>query len=353
VCEKKALKWWGLFGQIQVAERIWRTAAESYLRVLPRQLGVSANGKSLRLQRVLTDFGAEHSFRASNQRLKEHYGFELNASAVRTVTLHHARRAQEHLAKGYEESFRILPKQGPAFVVAQVDGTMICTVPAGRGRQEARPRQWQEMRLAVAQDVTKSQATYAASFGSVEEIGRRWGHCTRAAGWALASRIHVVADGAEWIRLQSREIFGSQADFLVDFYHVSEYLAAAAERCRPAAPAAWRRTQQRRLKCGALSKVLQAMEPFAEAETVEEAEAPVRTALRYLSNRLECLDYPRAIARQLPIGSGLIESSHKHLLHARLKQSGSAWLHPHADAIAQLRVLRANQQWETLWPQAA
>jgi hypothetical protein len=342
-----------VFGQIQVAERIWRTAEESYLRVLPRRLGVSANGKSLRLQRVLTDFGAEHSFRASNQRLKEHYGFELNASAVRTVTLRHALRAQEHLAKSYEESFRSLPQKGPAFIVAEVDGTMICTVPAGRGRQQPHPRQWQEMRLAVAQDVARTQATYAASFGSVEEIGRRWGHCTRAAGWALDSRIHVVADGAEWIRLQSREVFGDQADLLVDFYHVSEYLAAAAERCRPRAPAAWRRTQQQRLKRGAIAKVLRALEPFVEAATVDEAEAPVRNALRYLSNRLECLDYPRALAHQLPIGSGLIESSHKHILHARLKQPGSAWLHPHAEALAQLRVLRANELWESLWPQAA
>ena len=111
--------------------------------------------------------------------------------------------AAERLAEGYRESFRVLPKTGPAFVVAQVDGTMICTTPEGCARQASRPRQWQEMRLGVAQVLGETQATYAASFGSVEEIGRRWGHCTREAGWALNSKIHVVADGAEWIRLQS------------------------------------------------------------------------------------------------------------------------------------------------------
>ena len=68
-----------------------------------------------------------------------------------------------------------------------------------------------------------------------EETGRRWAHCARDAGWALESRIHIVADGAEWIRLQSREIFGDQCHLLVDFYHVSEYLAAAAPACRPKA----------------------------------------------------------------------------------------------------------------------
>lgn len=339
-----------MFGQISVQERIWRAPGQSYIRAFASQIGVSANGKSQRLQRALTDFGAEHSFRSSCQRLKEHYGFELNAPAVRTITLKHAKRAKESLANGYRESFRVLPKKGPAFVVAQVDGTMICTVPEGCARKESRPRQWQEMRLGVAQVLGETQATYAASFGSVEEIGRRWGHCTREAGWALESRIHVVADGAEWIRLQTQEVFGEQGDLLVDFYHVSEYLAAAAERCQPSCPDAWRHTQQKRLKRGAIQKVLSAMEPFAESQAVDDTEAPVRSAIRYISNRLECLDYPHAISHGLPIGSGLIESSHKHLLQARLKQAGSAWLQPNADAIAQLRVLRANQHWESFWP---
>ena len=135
----------------------------------------------------------------------------------------------------------------------------------------------------------------------------------------------------------------------MDFFHVSEYLAAAAQRCRPDSPHAWRRTQQKRLKRGAVEKVLLAMEPFAEPQTVDDQDAPVRSAIRYISNRLECLDCPRAISNELPIDSGLIESSHKHLLHARLKQPGSAWLHDSADAIAQLRVLRANHHWDSLW----
>ena len=95
------------------------------------------------------------------------------------------------------------------------------------------------MRLLAAQAQGAAQATYAATFGSVAEAGRRWGHATREAGWGLRSRIHVVADGAEWITLQSREVFGAQATVLTDFYHVSEYLAAAGQVCRPGAPRQW------------------------------------------------------------------------------------------------------------------
>jgi hypothetical protein len=263
--------------------------------------------------------------------------------------LRHAGRATTQLAAGYAQSFRVLPLSGPAHVVAETDGTMICTLAAGRQRQESRPREWKEMRLSAARAQGRVETRYAAGFNTVEETGRRWGHCTRDAGWSLASQIHVVADGAEWIRLQSREVFGEQAQVLVDFYHVSEYLAAAAPSCRPTAPRTWLHTQQKRLKRGAAGQVLQTLETFVEAPGTPEEEAPVRNALRYLSNRLEDLDYPRALAAQLPIGSGLIESGHKHVLHARLKVAGSAWLPENAHAIAQLRVLRANDQWADFW----
>jgi hypothetical protein len=56
-----------------------------------------------------------------------------------------------------------------------------------------------------------------------------------------------------------------------------------------------------------------------------------------------------AIALGLPIGSGMIESGHRHVLQARLKKAGAAWLKEHADQIAHLRVLRANQYWPSLW----
>lgn len=313
-------------------------------------MGVSARGKSQRLQRALTDFGVEHSFATGCARLREHYGFSLSASAVRTVTLHHAARAAQSLEAGYRESFRSLPALGPEAVVAEADGTMICTVDPGRARTGTRPRQWKEMRLLAAQAQGAVTVAYAATFGSVAEAGQRWGHCTREAGWALQSRIHVVADGAEWIRLQSREVFGAQARVLTDFYHVSAYLAAAGAVCRPSAPRSWLHTQQKRLKRGVLGPVLTALEAHVEPAPVPDEAAPVRAARRYLDHRRDALDYAGAIARDLPIGSGLIESGHKHVLHARLKGAGRAWLPAHADALAQLRVLRANHHWDTFWP---
>lgn len=337
-----------MFGAVKVAERVWCTEQQKYLRLLPEAIGVTPRGRSKRLERVLSDFGCEHSFRHAAARVQEHYGFEISASAVREATLHHAGRAQQILEKEYQEPFRVLPAQGAEHVVSEVDGSMVCTVAAGP-RQGKKPRDWKEIRLTAAQALGTTEKVYAATFGEVDEVGRRWGHCTRGAGWGLNSQIHALGDGAEWIRLQTQEVFGTQGTFLCDYYHVSEYLAAAAPSCRAKAPEQWRRTQQKRLKRGALQKVIDTLAEHLEpAGTIEEL-APVTNAHRYLSNRTDCLDYPRALRLGLPIGSGMIESGHRHVLQARLKKAGAAWLIGNAGMIASLRVLRANNRWLTLW----
>jgi hypothetical protein len=333
---------------VEVRERIWSLGLKGYVRLLPERLGVSCRGRSRRLDRVLTDFGCEHSFVRAAESVREHYGFALGASTVRVATLEQAQRARHQLQAGYQQPFRVLPAVGAAQVIAEADGTMICTVAAGK-KSGPRPREWKEMRLVAAQAQHRATTVYAATFGSVAEVGRRWGHCTREAGWGLQSQIHAVGDGADWIRRQSREVFREQGTFLCDFYHVSEYLGAAALTCAGSRAQPWRRTQQKRLRRGDLQKVILALEPHLERANTPEEEAPVRNAHRYLTNRTECLDYPRAIALALPIGSGMIESGHRHVLHARLKKAGTAWLQDNADQMAHLRVLRANRQWNSFW----
>jgi len=91
-----------------------------------------------------------------------------------------------------------------------------------------------------------------------------------------------------------------------------------------------------------LSKML---EP---AETPED-QAPVRAAWRYLSNRINQLDYQKAIRLGLPIGTGLIESANGHVIQDRLKGRGMAWLLENAQAMAQARAFFASGRWQHYW----
>lgn len=80
-----------------------------------------------------------------------------------------------------------------------------------------------------------------------------------------------------------------------------------------------------------MAAVLRALTPHLEPE--RQPEAPVRAAHRYLSGRRDQLDYAGARAAGLPIGSGEIESGHRHVIQQRLKRAGSWWHEPNAEAM--------------------
>lgn len=109
----------------------------------------------------------------------------------------------------------------------------------------------------------------------------------------MKSRIHVVGDGATWIEKQSQEIFGKQSSYLLDFYHVSGYLAAASPSCGPL-PEGCYKSWQKDLLEGRQDKVISHLQQHREGLDVAEEKAPVRTAHRYLANRHEQLDYASA-----------------------------------------------------------
>ena len=77
----------------------------------------------------------------------------------------------------------------------------------------------------------------------------------------------------------------------------------------------------------------------------------IGSAIQYLTNRINQLDYKSAIERDLPIGSGEVESAHKYILQKRLKIPGAWWRIERAEEMAQLRAMRANNRWNEFWDQ--
>jgi hypothetical protein len=294
----------------------------------------------------LTDFGADEAFGPAAAKVREHYGVEVNAERVRQVSLHHAGRMA---AKARVEPCTRLAARGPDWIVAEADGTMLPIVdtsgaPAGADARKHRVVSWLEARVVVARASGEATTHYDATLGEVAEAGRRWSRVAEAAGWAANTRIHAVGDGAPWLALQARERFGQNSRYLLDLYHVCDHLSAV----WPGNKAEVHR-QRDALKAGRLPSVLDALRERMEPPEAPQTEAPARAALRYLENRLDQLDYPAAIRDGLPVGSGLIESAHRHLLHARLKLASAWWTRTHAHDMTQLRVTRANGLWNYYW----
>ena len=87
---------------------------------------------------------------------------------------------------------------------------------------------------------------------------------------------------------------------------------------------------------------------LAQLEEVPDDSGIIK-CVRYVEKRIKYMNYGEAKKKQLPIGSGEIESSHRHIIQKRLKISGAWWKTENANAMLQLRVARANNYWEGYW----
>lgn len=270
-------------------------------------------------------------------------------STVRKITEGHGEHMREQQARR-----PVLGKTpGCRQQVGEIDGSMVPIVTIGAEAGDKRKQktlQWQEARLVLVHAQGSVTPKFAATFGSsVEESGDALLSCAVAAGFGTTTQVHGVGDGAVWIAEQFAATFGPQASYLVDFYHVCDYLAEAAKTCAPDAPHAWMDTQKGRLKNNEGTGVLNQLTTYLEAAEVANDQAPVRACFRYLSNRLHHLDYKGALAKGLPIGSGEIESAHRYVIQHRLKLPGAWWKADNVEPRLALRVVRANEDWEKYW----
>ena len=68
-----------------------------------------------------------------------------------------------------------------------------------------------------------------------------------------------------------------------------------------------------------------------------------------MEKRLKYMHYDQAMKKDLPIGSGEIESSHRHVVQKRLKIAGAWWKIETANVMLALRTARINGHWQRYW----
>jgi hypothetical protein len=310
------------------------------LRPFADRHGLKHRGASLRLERALVDFGAEESFERAAWRVREHYGVKVSVWRVRSAAYKHARACGACSKKAAPEK--------AATLITQMDGSMIPTVKtSARALDKRTTRQvfWREARLCLAREKGSRSPVYGVTLGGSQAAGDLWREVALSAGLGERTYVHGVGDGAPWIVEQFDAQFGPQGGYLLDFYHVSEYLAAAAP--PQTSGLGWLKRQQTYLRQNRLGPTLQSL-----TRRLEEAgakEQPVRAAHRYLTQRRERLDYAGALAQDLPIGSGEVESGHRHVIQKRLKLAGAWWKETNAEAMLTLRASRATGLWESYW----
>ena len=328
-------------------------SANKKIRPFAQSAQVLSRGCSRLLERVLTDFGADTPYARAMDKIVEHYGIVVAESTIRRVTMRHAGKIHAR-SQGAPQGLPNPVSAQQTFVV-QTDGTMVPTVQSRNtpgDKRKDKSVQWEEAKISLAHVVGSKDMSFGATLqGDVELAGKQLRKCARHAGFSKGHRVHGVGDGAPWIARQVKKNFGQQGSYLVDFFHVCDYVSAAAQAIVPEATQqkAWLALQKERLKTDGLNALLNELQSNLESANTADEVAPVRKCWRYLSQRQDQLDYASAIRQGLPIGSGEIESAHRYIVQKRMKLPGAWWSPENAEHMLALRVCRANGEWSSYW----
>ena len=154
-------------------------------------------------------------------------------SAIRIVTEQHGKAALARQKQG-----STLPdRPGMAVLIAEADGSMVPvveTAEAAEGeepidRRKTREVKWQEVRLCLVHEPGSVTPIFSATMGTVDELGEHLWRSAIRAGAGSQTTFHCVGDGVPWITNQVDLRFGANAIYLVDFFHLCEYVSRAAE----------------------------------------------------------------------------------------------------------------------------
>lgn len=318
---------------------------------------VSHRACSRILTRRIVDFSAERSFAQTALALREHYHIEVPKYSIDKVTAEVCREAKAYNASKPEI---IVPAE---ILISETDGSMLPIISTERpkeatetDRRKHRKCHWKEIRVSTVSNPTLSGSYYGVALGEPYMVGCMMHESCQFKGMTPLTRIHAVSDGAPWIAEQYDLHFGTQCGFLLDFFHACDYLVEAAHSTAMNLEQRnqWLEQCKNLLRESRGKKVIEALDEL-KPKPGKEAKETISKTINYLRKREEKgqLDYRKALEENLPIGSGEVESAHRHLLQKRLKIAGAWWRLERAEEMAQLRVMRANQRWNEFWQQKA
>jgi hypothetical protein len=146
---------------------------------------------------------------------------------------------------------------------------------------------------------------------------------------------------------------------LLDFYHVTEYIAKASYAVYSKKKNNKERKQWISETCSALKHHPQAAQAIYEeleeldgSQFSEKVQEDLKATLTYFKNNIaeKRMDYATHVEENLPIGSGVTEAACKTLVKQRLCGSGMRWKKQGARIVLSLRALvQTTNRWQAFW----
>ena len=197
------------------------------------------------------------------------------------------------------------------------------------------------------------QARYLAGLYDLDELGLQLRKQAGQVGMDLADLWIGLTDGGSGLEEFVRRHFPRAPVLILDFWHASDYLTELVKRLYP------EDESKRQELLGQWCHVLKHEGGRCLLQVLQEYPLPPKAAVqeqytevvRYFTNNVHRMDYPRYVANGWMIGSGAVESACKTVVGQRLKQAGMRWREYGTDAMCHVRALFKSEpsQWQAFW----
>lgn len=348
-------------------------------------LGIDQHGVSPGAREIGCSLGMLHSFRSAAANIKRLTGIALSAEFERRIVEREAAAVRIARDAGKlkaaftaaDTTARGAGVPGPTRLYVGVDGVMAPMVrqeekDRRRAVHEARRKEreergvgntkplrpkragsderYKEMKLGVFYDQSKNHRHAFATSGNHEALGLLLKAHAGMVGFDLAQQTISLTDGAEWIRWQLYGHLLRLRFMLLDFYHLAQHVHGTARCCLGETDRAkeWAGSRLEEFKTKGAAEPLAAINALGKVVRAKAKKESLRRLRNYITERLEMLDYPKALALGIDIGSGPTEAMCKNLT-LRLKRTGMKWDADHAADMMNLVAMNESGQAPLYW----
>jgi len=176
---------------------------------------------------------------------------------------------------------------------------------------------------------------------------RLWAKLHEMAWLGPETVVVIVGDGAEWIWNRA-SMFTKRCEIL-DFWHAVEKAWEFGRQRwgeQSQRTAVWAHRLAEDLRAGKVKEVIGRLQTLSVST---DEERRLRDGLiRYYTENQSRMRYDEYLRKGYGIGSGAVESAHKQVVHARMRQAGMRWSEAGARRLLALRVLLLNDSWSLL-----
>jgi hypothetical protein len=290
------------------------------------------------MEKRILDFAMNASFQEAAERWDIHYPSPISSNLCRRVVDRVGRRREKAYSRlALQRAALASPLQPPRFLLIAADGSMLLT----------REHGWREAKVAVVargEGIIQGKGVldprYVAVLGNQDEFRSALRAALEAERADDVMRIVWLGDGApeNWTLAKELCPFAIQ---ILDFIHAVQNAMACGKKLLgendPGLPLWEARIRQLVDANSPDAAIRELMDCTLDA--TDEQLAALNQLVGYYRTNAKRMRYTEFREQGLPIGSGIVESAHKHVLQSRMKQAGQRWSVLRGRRMVELRAL--------------